>query len=71
MSDFKNNPEWRAAAHNLNDSIKKLHKQVDKVGYKSEEGQALLAQDAQLRVVFAEKWGIETLVAAKFLKKEK
>lgn len=67
MSDWKNNPEWIADAHNLNDCIKMLHKQVDKVGYKSDEGQALLKKTVELKKAFAEKWGVETLVAARFI----
>ena len=71
MSDWKNNLEWVADAHNLNDCIKMLHKQVDKVGYKSEIGKALLEKATQLKIAFVEKWGAETLVAALFIAQKK
>jgi hypothetical protein len=68
MSDWKNSPEWIADANNLNDCIKMLHKQVDKVGYKSDEGKALLEKTVELKKEFSEKWGKRYLISALFIK---
>jgi hypothetical protein len=65
----KNNPAWISAAHNLNDQIKMLHKEVDKVGYKSEIGKALLQRTVDLKTEFIKTWGAESLLAALFVKR--
>ena len=70
MFDYKNNTEWIADAHNLNDRIKMLHKQVDKVGYKSDEGKALLEKTVLLKKEFSEKWGQRYLISALFIKQK-
>ncbi len=64
-------PEFINAALELNAAVKSLHKQIDVVGYKSREGRELLEKNEKLYQEFADVWGIELLLRAKFINQKK
>ena len=59
--------EFRDAALKMNADIKMIYKKVDAVGYKTSEGRDLLNQVHLIYVQFAEIWGRENLLTAKFI----
>ncbi|NBX97462.1 hypothetical protein EBQ81_01160 [bacterium] len=60
-------PEFIAAALLLNAEIKRIHKRMDIVGYKSDEGRELGNLNTQLYMEFAAIWGGDALTRAKFI----
>lgn len=63
--------EFINEAIKLNAEVKKLHKQIDKVGYKTEEGKKLLDKNSQLFQDFEKKYGMDLLKKAKSINQKK